>query len=109
MALADGSAVGDVGITETTLATGNASGTLIKKGMLQILNDSVSTTSNLQVGVKKSSGARKNMFNVDLAPGDYWYNDIDIILVNATDSLAAIAGDASTFTYTISYFDDFLS
>jgi hypothetical protein len=109
MALTDSSATGDVATTETTLVTGNTNGTLIKKGMLQILNDSVSTTSNLQVGVKKTSGTRKNLFNVDLAPGDYWYNDIDIILVDGTDSLAAIAGDASVFTYTISYFDDFLS
>ncbi len=91
MALADNSAAGDVATTETTLVTGNANGTLIKKGMLQILNDSASTTSNLQVDVKKSSGTRKNMFNVDLSPGDYWYNDIDMVLVDGTDSLAAIA------------------
>ncbi len=109
MALEDGSAVGSINTSETTMVTGNANGTLIKKGMLQILNDLTSTTSNLQVGMKKTSGSRSNLFNVELAPGDYWYNDIDIVLVDNTDSLAAIAGDASTFTYTISYFDDFLS
>ncbi len=107
MALTDNNANGSLTGGTDTLITGNAAGTLIKKGTLRITNNTTSTVGDLQL-IFDIGATSKDLFNSTINPGASWINDGDIILKDATDSIQAI-GTVSVFDYTCSFFDDFLS